>query len=86
MNKVEALCCRALIGHLEYCNMNKDEWIEWASLHWKSLIDYIPTISLLPNKWLFFVFLEKKGRIAHFEHIVDHPERIPSTESVALQF
>ena len=60
MNKVESLCCRALIGCLECCLMNKEEWLVWTKLHWKPLLDYVPTISLLANKWLIFVFLEDK--------------------------
>ena len=28
--------------------------------HWKPLFDYIPTISLLSNGWIVFVFLEEE--------------------------
>ena len=59
-DKVETLCCRALIGRLEYCSMSKEEWIDWATVHWKPIIHYIPTINLLANKWLVFVFIEEK--------------------------
>ena len=47
MDRVEALCSRALIGRLEYVQMGKKEWISWATERWKPLFSYIPTISLL---------------------------------------
>ena len=33
LNKVKVLCCRAVIGRLEYCTMSKDEWVDWATIH-----------------------------------------------------
>ena len=33
MDKVKALCSRALVGRLEYCKMNKDAYVEWATQH-----------------------------------------------------
>ena len=59
LDKVETLCRRALIGRLEYCTMSKEGWVDWATLHWKPLIHYVPSISLLANKWLVFVFIEE---------------------------
>ena len=59
MDRVYELYRRALIGRLEYCTMTEDEWIDWATINWKPLINYIPIISLLANKWIFFVFIEK---------------------------
>ena len=47
MEKVETLCRRALIGRLEYCTMSKEGWVDWATSHWKPLIHYVPSISLL---------------------------------------
>ena len=38
--------------------MNKASWVNWASDNWKPLFDYIPTISLLSNGWIGFVFLD----------------------------
>ena len=58
MDKVETLCSRALIGRLEYYSMSREGWVEWATSHWKPLIHYVPTISLLANRWLVFVFIE----------------------------
>ena len=31
MDKVEALCSRALAGRLEYCKMGKEDWVAWAT-------------------------------------------------------
>ena len=59
MEKVETLCRRALIGRLEYCTMTKEGWVEWETSHWKPLIHYVPSISLLENRWLVFVFIEE---------------------------
>ena len=39
--------------------MTKEEWVDWATIHWNPIIHYIPTISLLTNKWLVFVFIEE---------------------------
>ena len=47
MDRVKSLYTRALVGRLEYCHLGKKEWVEWANEHWKSLLTYIPTISLL---------------------------------------
>ena len=33
MDRVEALCSRALIGRLEYVQMGKKDWISWATEH-----------------------------------------------------
>ena len=40
--------------------MSKDEWVDWDTIHWNPNLNYIPTISLLANKWLVFVFIEEK--------------------------
>ena len=61
MNRVGALCSRALIGRLEYCTMSNEGWVEWETLHWKPLIHYVPSISLLANRWLVFVFMEESN-------------------------
>ena len=58
LDRISELCHRALIGHLEYCSMNKEEWVTWATQHWNPILTYVPTISLLANRWLVFVFLE----------------------------
>ena len=58
MDRVTSLCSRALVGRLEYCKMNKASWVSWASENWKPLLTYLPTISLLSNGWIVFVFLE----------------------------
>ena len=58
MDKVETLCSRALIGGLDYCSMSKEGWVNWDTSYWKPLIHYVPTISLLANSWLVFVFIE----------------------------
>ena len=58
MDRVEYLCTRALVGGLEYCHMGNKEWVEWATEHWKPLLTYIPTISMLSNGWIVFVLLE----------------------------
>ena len=57
-NRVSELCHRALIGHLEYFIMNKEEWVSWATTHWKLILNYIVTIILLTNCWLVNVFIE----------------------------
>ena len=72
MECVSSLCTRALVSRLEYCRMNKAAWVEWASEHWKQLFDYIPTISLLSNGWIVFVFLEEE----HYSRILDGIWRI----------
>ena len=33
MDKVEALCYRALVGRLEYYNLNKKKQVEWDTIH-----------------------------------------------------
>ena len=58
LDRVSELCQRALIGRLEYCSLNKEEWVSWATQHWKPILTYVPTISLLANRWLVFVFLD----------------------------
>ena len=55
MDKVETLCRRALIGRLEYCSLSKEEWVDWATIHWKPVINYVPTIILLANNCLMVV-------------------------------
>ena len=72
MERVSSLCSRALIRRLEYCRMSKATWVEWASEHRKPLFDYIPTISLLSNGWIVFVFLEEE----HYSRILDGIWRI----------
>ena len=59
MDKVETLCRRALIERREYYSLSKEEWVEWATIHWKPIIHYVPTVSLLANNWLVFVFIEE---------------------------
>ena len=59
MEKVGTLCRRALIGRLEYCSLMKEGCVEWATSYWKPLIHYVPSISLLENKWLVFVFIKE---------------------------
>ena len=58
MDCVTSLCSRALVGRLEYRKMNKASCVSWASENWKPLFDYVPTISLLSNGWIVFVFLD----------------------------
>ena len=58
MEWVDALCTKALIGRLEYCSMGEKDWIDWETTHWKPLLTYVPTISLLAQGWLVLVFLE----------------------------
>ena len=31
-DKVETLCCRALIGRLEYASISKEEWVDWETI------------------------------------------------------
>ena len=47
LDKVEALCARALIGRLEYASMDKNDWFCWATKNWKPFLSYVPAISLL---------------------------------------
>ena len=47
MDRVEALCTRALIGILEYTRMGKNDWQIWAAENWKPLFLYTRSISLL---------------------------------------
>ena len=58
MDRVDSLCSRALVGRLEYVHMGQKDWVEWATTHWKHVLTYISTISLLSNGWIVFVFLE----------------------------
>ena len=58
MERVGELSHKVLIGRLEYRRLGKKEWVDWATTHWKPLINYVPTISLLAKGWLVFVFLE----------------------------
>ena len=67
LDRVTTLCSRALIGRLEYCKMDKASWVCWANEHWKPLFNYVPTISLLSNGWIVFVFLEAE----HCSHVLD---------------
>ena len=67
MDKVEALCYQEIVGGLEYCNMGKEEWVAWDTQNQKPLLDYIPTLSRLENKWFVFIFLEGK----HASQIID---------------
>ena len=59
MEKVETLCRRTLIRRQEYCSLTKEEWVKWATIDWKPIIQYVPTVSILANKWLIFVFIEE---------------------------
>ena len=56
LDRVPELCHRALIGQLEYCSINKEEWVSWAMTHWNPILNYTPTISLLANRWLVIIF------------------------------
>ena len=38
--------------------MNKEEWVSWETTHWKPILNYTPTISLLANRWLVIVFIK----------------------------
>ena len=58
MDCVTSLCSRALVGRLEYCHLGKKAWVDWATKQWKPLLTYIPTINLLANGWIVFIFLE----------------------------
>ena len=58
MDRVTELCSRALIGSLEYFSLKKEEWVDWTTTHWKPILNYVSTISLLDNRWLVFVFIE----------------------------
>ena len=58
LDRVEALCSRALIGRLEYATMDKKYWFAWATEHWKPFLSYVPAISLLVRGWIVFIFLE----------------------------
>ena len=49
--------------------MSKDGWVDWATLHWKPLIHYVPSISLLANNWLVFVFLEESDASLILENL-----------------
>ena len=59
MDRVEALCTRALIGRLEYTRMGKNDWQIWAAENWKPLFSYIASINLLARGWIVIVFLEE---------------------------
>ena len=50
MDRLVALCSKALVGQLEYVSMGKKELVEWATTHWKPLLNYVPTISLPANR------------------------------------
>ena len=54
MDKVESLCSRELVGHLEYCKIGKEEWVVWETQHRKSLLDYVPIVSRIENGLLVF--------------------------------
>ena len=59
LDRVEALCTRALIDRLEYTRMRKNDWQIWAAENWKPLFSYTPSISLLARGWIVIVFLEE---------------------------
>ena len=46
-----------------YCSLCKEEWVDWATIHWKPIIHYVPTISLLANRWLVFVVIKENDVI-----------------------
>ena len=69
MDRVESLCSRALIGRLEYISLSKDGWVEWETLHWKPIIHYVPSITLLANNWLVFVFLKESDASLILENL-----------------
>ena len=46
-----------------YCSLSKEEWVDSATIHWKPIIHYVPTISLLANRWLVFVFIKENDAI-----------------------
>ena len=58
LDRVSTLCSRALVGRLEYCKMDKQAWVSWATDNWKPLFNYVPTISLLSRGWIVIVFLD----------------------------
>ena len=72
LDRIDALCARALIGRLEYAALDKKQWVEWASERWKPLIKYLPTTSLLVKGWIVFVFLEAE----HATTILNRPWRV----------
>ena len=47
IDRVEALCARALVGRLEYASMDKKYWFSWATDNWKPFLSYVPAISLV---------------------------------------
>ena len=49
-------------------------WIDWATDFWKPLLTYTPTISLLSNGWIVFIFLE----VDHASLILEKTWRIGS--------
>src|SRR5713226_4697086 len=59
LDRVEALCSRALIGRLEYATMDKKDWFEWAIEQWNPFLTYVPAISLLVRGWIVFIFLKE---------------------------
>ena len=48
------------MGRIEYCHLGKKEWVEWENEHWKPILTYIPTISLLAKGWIVFMFMEEE--------------------------
>ena len=72
MDRVESLCRRTLIGRLKYISMSKDGWVDWATLHWKPIIHYVPAISILVRGWIVFVFHEDE----HASSILNRPWRV----------
>lgn len=74
MDRVTSLCSQALVGCLEYCCLGKKAWIDWAADYWKLLLTYIPTISILSNGWIVFVFLDAE----HASLILDKIWRVGS--------
>ena len=69
LDRVENLRRRALIGRLEYISMSKDGWVDWETIHWKPIIHYVPSINLLANNWLVFVFLEESDASLILENL-----------------
>ena len=86
IDRVEYLCRRALVGRLEYCHMGKKEWMEWESEHLKSVLTYIPTISLLSNGYIFFVFLEVEHASVILDMLLENWKRLPGLRTLACAF
>ena len=72
MERVTSMCSKALVGRVEYFRMSKKAWVNCAQEHWKPLLTYIPTISLLANGWIVSVFLE----VDHALLVLDSTSRV----------